>query len=339
MKKLAVVTGIGGQDAPFLIQLLLEKGYRVIGTDRRRSASIDDRFRLLGIEGKFESVSLDLLEESNINDFFKRFQPDEFYNLAAQSFVKASFEQPILTANVDAIGVLRLLEAIRIFSPKTRFYQASTSELFGLVQQIPQNELTPFYPRSPYGVSKQFAHWMVVNYRESYGLYACSGILFNHESELRGMQFVTRKITNAVARRKLGVGDILELGNLDAQRDWGYAKDYVLGMYLMLQQKQPVDYVLATGTTTSIRKFVELAMECVGITISWNGNGVNEVGIDPNSGETLVKINPKFYRPAEVDILIGDPSKAMIELGWKPNVTLKQMIQIMINHDLKTTLK
>lgn len=332
--KLAVVTGIGGQDAPFLIKLLIEKGYRVIGTDRRRSSSIDNRFHYLGIEGKFECVSLDLLEESNINYFFRKYQPDEFYNLAAQSFVKASFDQPLLTADVDALGVLRLLEAIRIFSPKTRFYQASTSELFGLVQQIPQSEVTPFYPRSPYGVAKQFAHWIVINYRESYGLFACSGILFNHESELRGIQFVTRKITNAVAQVKLGRGKVLELGNLDAKRDWGYAKDYVLGMYLMLQQEKPEDYVLATGITTSIRKFVELAFEVIGINISWKGSEVDEVGYNVETGEILVRVNPEYYRPAEVDLLIGDASKAEKILGWKPRITLKEMIQIMIDYDL-----
>lgn len=329
--KTAVITGIAGQDGAFLAQLLLEKGYKVIGADRRRVDAHYWRLKDLGIDRNIEFVYFDLLEHSNIVDLIKRIKPDEFYNLAAQSFVKASFDLPIMTAEVDAMGVLKILDAIKNYSPETKFYQASTSEMFGMVQSIPQDESTPFYPRSPYGVAKLFAHWMVVNYRESYNIFACSGILFNHESEYRGSEFVTQKIIESVVRIQRGQQDVIELGNLDAKRDWGYAKDYVYGMYLMLQQNEPDDYVLATNKTESVRSFVEKAFNYIDVKIIWKGNGVKESGICSQTGDILVRINPAYYRPTEVDLLIGDYSKAKSKMNWVPQTNLDQLIGIMLD--------
>jgi GDPmannose 4,6-dehydratase len=334
MNKKAIITGIAGQDGAFLAKLLIDKGYKVIGADRRRVDSNYERLNDLGIAQQIEFVYFDLIEDSIIFDIIRKEQPDEFYNLAAQSFVKASFDLPILTANVDAMGVLRILEAIRIFSPKTKLYQASTSEMFGKVQQIPQTEETPFYPRSPYGVAKLFGHWIVKNYRESYGMYACSGILFNHESEYRGREFVTQKIVEKAADIKKGDNTPLVLGNIDAKRDWGYAKDFVEAMFLMLQQKDADDYVIATNSTTSVRDFVTLVFNKLKININWKGKGLNEKGVDSN-GKVLVEISEEFYRPAEVDLLIGDYKKAKEKLGWAPETKLEELTEIMINHALK----
>lgn len=334
MKKKAIITGIAGQDGAFLAKLLLDKGYKVIGADRRRVDSYYHRLDDLGIINQIEFTYFDLMEDSVIFDLIRKEQPNEFYNLAAQSFVKASFDLPILTANVDAMGVLRILEAIRIFSPHTKFYQASTSEMFGKVQEIPQTEKTPFYPRSPYGVAKLFGHWIVKNYRESYGMYACSGILFNHESEYRGKEFVTQKIVEKAVDIKNGEKTPLVLGNIDAQRDWGYAKDYVEGMYLMLQQEIADDYVLATNCTTSVRDFVSIVFSKLGIEILWKGEGINEKGVDSN-GNILVEISEQFYRPAEVELLIGDYNKAKNELGWQPTTNLDTLAEIMVNHAIK----
>ena len=336
--KTAIVTGIAGQDGAFLAKLLLEKGYKVIGADRRRTDTEYWRLEDLGIKDKIKFEYFDLLEMHNIDCLIKKYQPEEFYNLAAQSFVQASFEMPILTSEIDAIGVLRILESIRNNSPSTKFYQASTSEMFGKVQEIPQSEKTPFYPRSPYGVSKLYAHWMVINYREAYNIFACSGILFNHESEYRGSEFVTQKIVNHAVKQATGKSNIpLELGNLDAKRDWGYAMDYVYGMYLMLQQNAPDDYILATNKTVSVREFVETVYNKLELTISWTGSGINEKGISDN-GNVLVQINPEYFRPTEVDILIGDYSKAKEKLKWVPKTDLSTMTDIMIEkakHRLK----
>ena len=334
MNKKAIITGIAGQDGAFLAQLLLSKGYTVIGADRRRVDTLNWRLVDLGINDKIKFVYFDLLEESNINKLVRDEKPDEFYNLAAQSFVKASFDLPLLTSDVDAMGVLRILDAIKNYSPKTKFYQASTSEMFGKVQSIPQTETTPFYPRSPYGVAKLFAHWMTINYRESFGLYACSGILFNHESEYRGSEFVTQKIIESAVKIKYGSKEPIYLGNIDAKRDWGYAKDYVEGMYLMLQQENPSDYILATNKTCSVRDFIVLSFNNLGININWKGEGINEEGYDDN-GNILVKISEQFYRPAEVDLLIGDFAKANKSLGWTPATDLKNLVEIMINHAIK----
>ncbi len=335
MSKTALITGIRGQDGAYLAKLLLEKGYKVYGADRRSSDAGNWRLKELGIEQDVEVVYMDLLELTNIMRTVERVKPDEVYNLAAQSFVGVSFEQPILTSEVDAMGVLRLLEAIRTIKPDTRFYQASTSELYGKVQEIPQTEKTPFYPRSPYGVAKLFGHWMTVNYRESYGMFACSGILFNHESPLRGLEFVTRKITHSVARIKKGLQDKVVLGNLDAKRDWGYAAEYVEGMWLMLQQEEPDDYVLATGETHSVREFVEAAFGAAGYQIEWEGEGVDTTGRDKATGRVLVEVSPEFYRPAEVDILIGNPEKAEKRLGWKPRTKFKELVAMMVEADLR----
>ena len=330
MKKTAIITGIAGQDGAFLAQLLLSKNYRVIGADRRRVDSHYWRLSDLGIVNDIEFVYLDLLEESGIVNLIRTEKPAEFYNLAAQSFVKASFDMPILTSEVDAIGVLKILEAIRNYSPKTKFYQASTSEMFGKVQSIPQDENTPFYPRSPYGVAKLFAHWMVKNYREAYDIFGCSGILFNHESEYRGLEFVTQKIVDGAIKIKLGIQEKISLGNLDSKRDWGYAKDYVEGMYLMMQSDKPDDYVLATNKTYTVREFVEMVFKELNIDIFWNGNGVDEKGKD-SKGNIIVDIDPKFFRPTEVDLLIGNYNKAKSVLGWEPKTSLKQLITIMVN--------
>ncbi len=334
MKK-ALITGIRGQDGAYLAKLLLEKGYKVYGTDRRSGGSDFWRLKELGIEKDVEHIYMDLLEYSNIIDVIKKIKPDEIYNLAAQSFVQVSFEQPILTSEIDAIGVLRLLEAIRLYSPHTKFYQASTSEMYGKVQAVPQNEKTPFYPRSPYAVAKVYGHWITVNYRESYGIFACSGILFNHESPLRGVEFVTRKTTLGVAKIKYGLLDKLVLGNLDTKRDWGYAKEYVEGMYMMLQHKKADDYVLATGVAHTIREMVEHAFRYAGFDIVWKGKGVNEKGVDRKSGRILVEVSPKYFRPADVDLLCGDASKAKKVLGWQPKTSFQKLIEIMVEADLK----
>ncbi|MEF3279913.1 MAG: GDP-mannose 4,6-dehydratase [Elusimicrobiota bacterium] len=338
MKK-ALITGIRGQDGAYLAKFLIEKGYKVYGADRRSGDSGLWRLKELGIEREIEHIYMDLLEYSNIVDVIKKIKPDEVYNLAAQSFVQASFDQPLLTSDIDGMGVLRMLEAMRYFSPSTKFYQASTSEMFGKVQTIPQNEKTPFYPRSPYAVAKLFGHWIVVNYRESYNLFACSGILFNHESPLRGLEFITRKTTYNIARIKFGLIDKLIVGNLDSKRDWGYAKEYVEGMWLMLQQKKADDYVLATGQTHSIRELIEFAFNYIGIKIQWKGKGINEKGIDRKTGRILVEVSKKYYRPAEVDFLLGDPSKAKRELGWEPKTTFKELIEIMMESDIKRVEK
>lgn len=335
MKK-AIVTGITGQDGAYLTELLLSKGYHVYGTYRRTSSVNFWRLEELGIENhsSLELVEYDLTDQSASIRIVKDIMPDEIYNLAAQSFVGVSFEQPITTAEITGIGALNLLEAIRIVNPKIKFYQASTSELFGKVQEIPQSEKTPFYPRSPYGVAKLFAHWSTINYRESYGIFACSGILFNHESPLRGKEFVTRKITDTVAKIKLGLQEYLELGNLDAKRDWGFAKEYVEGMYLMLQQDIPEDFVLATGNTYKVREFVELAFKAIDVHIRWEGSGEEEKGYDASSGKLIVKVNPKFYRPAEVELLVGNPTKAKEKLNWKAKTSLSELCSMMVQQDL-----
>lgn len=336
MKK-AIVTGITGQDGAYLAQLLLEKGYKVYGTYRRTASVNFWRIEELGIDKdeNLELVEYDLTDQANSIHMVKSMQPDEIYNLAAQSFVGVSFDQPLATAHITGLGCVHLLEAIRIVNPKIKFYQASTSEMFGKVQEIPQTEATPLYPRSPYGVAKLYAHWMVINYRESYDIFATSGILFNHESPLRGREFVTRKITDSVAKIKLGKLDALELGNMDAKRDWGFAKDYVEGMYLMLQADKPDTYVLATNRTETVRDFVSLAFKAAGIELEFKGKNEAEVGIDKATGKTLVKVNPKFYRPAEVDLLIGNPQKAKDELGWEPKCTLEELCDMMVKEDLR----
>lgn len=339
MKKKALITGIRGQDGAYLAKFLLEKGYEVWGGDRRSGDSSYWRLKELGIEKEVKIIYLDLLELTNIIRVIERIQPDEVYNLAAQSFVGVSFEQPILTAEVDAMGVLRLLEAIRIVKPDIKFYQASTSEMFGKVQEIPQTENTPFYPRSPYGVAKLFAHWITVNYRESFNIFACSGILFNHESPLRGLEFVTRKITYGLARIKYGLQDKLVLGNLNAKRDWGYAPEYVEAMWLMLQQPHPDDYVIATGETHTVREFVEKSAQVAGFDIEWEGEGINTKGIDRKTGKVIVEVSPEFYRPAEVDILIGNPAKAKEKLGWKPRTKFEELVKIMMEADLERVSK
>ncbi len=335
MKK-AIVTGITGQDGAYLAQLLLSKGYKVYGTVRRLSSLNLWRIQELGIEHhpNLELVDFDLTDEAGAIRLMSHCEPDEVYNLAAQSFVGVSFEQPVTTANITGLGALYLLEAIRTVNPQIRYYQASTSEMFGKVQEIPQTERTPFWPRSPYGVAKLYAHWMTINYRESYGIFGSCGILFNHESPLRGLEFVTRKITHAVAMIHCGRQEALELGNLDAKRDWGFAGDYVKGMYLMLQSDHPDVYVLATNVTTSVRDFVRMSFASVGITLDFQGKGVNEVGIDTKTGKVVVRINPQFFRPAEVDLLIGSPAKAKSELGWEPKMSLEQLCQTMVEADM-----
>jgi GDPmannose 4,6-dehydratase len=333
----AVVTGITGQDGAYLTQTLLEKGYLVHGTYRRTSSVNFWRIEELGVRShpNLRLVEYDLTDAGASLNLIARTQPDEVYNLAAQSFVGVSFEQPTTTAHITGLGALNLLEAIRILRPATRFYQASTSEMFGHVQAVPQDEKTPFYPRSPYGVAKLFAHWMTVNYRESYGIYGASGILFNHESPLRGLEFVTRKITDGAAKIRLGKLDCLELGNLDSRRDWGYAREYVEGMYRMLQAPEPDTYVLATHRTETVRDFASMAFKGAGITLEWRGKGVEETGVDTASGKVVVKINPRFYRPAEVDLLIGNPAKAKEKLGWQATTTLEALCRMMVEADLR----
>jgi len=330
--KNALITGITGQDGSYLSELLLEKGYTVYGIMRRKS--IVDYGNVAHLKDKIHFIYADMTDVVSLVSAMRISQADEVYNLAAQSFVATSWEQPIITADIDAVGVTHLLEAIRIVKPEARFYQASTSEMFGLVQEMPQTEKTPFYPRSPYGVAKLYGHWITKNYRESYGMYACSGILFNHEGERRGKEFVTRKITDAVARIKLGLQDHVELGNLDAKRDWGHSQDYVYAMWLMLQQNTPDDYVIASGETRTIREFVETAFSCVDIKIQWQGSGKEEIGIDKTSGKTVVKINSRFFRPAEVEILLGNPEKAERQLGWKRKISFQELVARMVDNDL-----
>lgn len=332
MVKHALITGVTGQDGSYLAELLLENGYEVYGIMRRKSKV--DYGNAKHLVGKVKFIYADMTDIASLIKAMQISQADEVYNLAAQSFVGTSWEQPLATADIDAIGVTNMLEAIRTVKPQARFYQASTSEMFGKVQEIPQREETPFYPRSPYGVAKLYGHWITKNYRESFDMFACSGILFNHESERRGLEFVTRKITDAVARIKLGVQDHLELGNLDAKRDWGHAKDYVRAMWLMLQQEQPDDYVVATGETRMVREFVEAAFAAVDMEIEWQGTGVDEVGIDKATGKTVVKINPEFFRPAEVELLIGTPAKAERVLGWKREISFAELVSRMVKNDL-----
>ena len=335
--KTAVVTGVTGQDGAYLAQLLLDKGYRVFGTYRRTSSVNFWRMEELGIaeHANLQLVEHDLLDIGSSIRLFDSSGATEVYNLAAQSFVGVSFDQPVNTSQITGIGTLNLLEAIRTVNPRIRFYQASTSEMFGKIQQNPQTEDTKFYPRSPYGVAKLFAHWITVNYRESYDIFGASGILFNHESPLRGREFVTRKITDAVAKIKLGKLDVLELGNLDAKRDWGFAKEYVEGMWLMMQADEPDTYVLATQRTETVRYFAEMAFRAAGIALRWQGEGKDETGIDAENGKTMVRINPKYYRPAEVELLIGNPAKAKEKLGWEPKTTLEQLCKVMVESDLQ----
>ena len=334
--KTAVITGITGQDGAYLTELLLGKGYTVYGTYRRTSSVNFWRLEELGVENhpNLHLVEYDLTDLSSSIRLLQNSGATEVYNLAAQSFVGVSFEQPITTAEITGIGPVNLLEAIRIVNPKIKFYQASTSEMFGKVQAIPQIESTPFYPRSPYGVAKLYAHWMTINYRESYNIFATSGILFNHESPLRGREFVTRKITDSVAKIKLGKLPVLELGNIDAKRDWGYAKDYVEGMWRMLQAAEPDTFVLGTNRTETVRDFVIMAFKATGVDIDWKGQAEQEQGFDASTGKVVVKINPKFYRPAEVELLIGNPAKAKATLGWEPKTTLEELCRMMVVADL-----
>jgi GDPmannose 4,6-dehydratase len=335
--KTAIITGITGQDGAYLAKLLLEKGYSVYGTYRRTSSVNFWRIDELGIQNhpNIHLVEYDLTDLGASISLVKKVEPHEIYNLAAQSFVGVSFEQPSTTAQITGIGVVNLLEAIRLVNPKIRFYQASTSEMFGKVQAIPQVESTPFYPRSPYGVAKLYAHWMTINYRESYDIFGCSGILFNHESPLRGREFVTRKISDSVAKIKLGKLDCLELGNLDAKRDWGFAREYVEGMWQMLQVDMPDTYVLATNRMETVRDFVRLAFGSVDIQVEFKGHAEQEIAVDVSTGKTLVRVNPRFYRPAEVELLIGDPAYAKAKLGWEPKTTLEHLCQMMVEADLR----
>lgn len=337
MTKTAIVTGISGQDGAYLAENLLGRGYTVYGTYRRTSSVNFWRIDELGISGHpgLKLVEYDLTDMGSAIRLIETSEATEVYNLAAQSFVGVSFDQPITTGQITGLGAAYLLEAIRTVNCDIRFYQASTSEMFGKVQAIPQTEETPFYPRSPYGVAKLYAHWLTVNYRESFGIFGTSGILFNHESPLRGREFVTRKITDTIAKIALGKAERLELGNLDAKRDWGYAKDYVEGMRLMLQHDVPDTYVLATNRTETVRSFVELAFRHVGIDIDWSGKDETEIGTDRSTGKVLVRVNPAFYRPAEVDLLIGDPAKARNELGWEPSVQLEELAALMMDADMR----
>jgi len=335
--KNALITGITGQDGSYLAELLLEKGYNVYGIMRRKSEVTYGNVE--HIKDKIHFIYADMTDPISLISAMKISQPDEVYNLAAQSFVATSWDTPLGTADIDALGVTNILEAIRVVKPEARFYQASTSEMFGLVQAIPQCETTPFYPRSPYGVAKLYGHWITKNYRESYNLFACSGILFNHESERRGKEFVTRKITDAVSRIKQNVQDHIELGNMDAKRDWGHSKDYVKAMWLMLQQEIPDDYVIATNETRTVREFVEIAFRCVDIEVEWSGEGINEIGKDKATGKEIVKINPQFFRPAEVEILIGDPAKADSNLGWEREIPFAELVQRMVKNDMELVAK
>jgi len=342
-QKIALITGITGQDGAYLAELLLQKGYIVHGVKRRASLFNTDRIDHLYQDPHVDNKNFilhygDLTDSTNLIRIIQQVQPDEIYNLAAMSHVAVSFETPEYTANADGIGTLRILEAIRILGleKKTRFYQASTSELYGLVQEIPQKETTPFYPRSPYAVAKMYAYWITVNYREAYGMYACNGILFNHESPIRGETFVTRKITRALARIKLGLQDCLYLGNMDSLRDWGHAKDYVEMQWLMLQQEQPEDFVIATGVQYSVRDFVNAAAKELGISVRWEGKGVDEKGYDAASGKCIVQVDPRYFRPTEVETLLGDPSKAREKLGWTPKISFDELVAEMVREDLKS---
>jgi GDPmannose 4,6-dehydratase len=334
MKK-ALVTGVTGQDGAWLAKLLLENGYEVYGGIRRTSSRNLWRLEYLGVRDRITLVPFDLLDYSNIFNTVKEVQPHELYNLAAQSFVGVSFHQPLSTISMSGMGVAYILDALKTVSPATRFYQASTSEMFGKVQAVPQDENTPFYPRSPYACAKLLAHWLTVNYRESYDMFCTSGILFNHESQLRGQEFVTRKVSMHVARHRAGCSDILELGNVDAQRDWGFAREYVEGIHLMLQQDSPDTFVLASGNTCTVRRFVEMAFEAIGIRVRWSGEGVDEVGTDSKSGKLLIRVNKEFYRPAEVDLLIGNAAKARSELGWAPRTTVAELVELMVRCDVE----
>lgn len=334
MGKTALITGITGQDGSYLAELLLDKGYTVFGLTRRKSAL--DYGNAEHLKDSVTFIYGDVTDIVSLINALKTSMPDEVYNIAGQSFVGTSWEQPLVTAQIDALGVLCMLEAVRTVCPGCKFYQASTSEMFGAVKEVPQNENTPFSPRSPYGTAKLYGHWITRNYRESYQMFACSGILFNHESERRGKEFVTRKITDGIARIKHGMLDCLELGNLDAKRDWGHARDYVRAMYLMLQQDKADDYVIATGQTRTVREFVEKAFACVDTELVWQGSAADETGIDKASGTVLVRVNPVYYRPAEVELLLGDPSKAERELGWKREISFEQMVEQMMQNDMET---
>lgn len=336
MKK-ALITGVTGQDGSYLAELLLEKGYEVYGIMRRKS--VVDYGNVEHIKDKIHFIYADMTDLVSLVNAMRISQADEVYNLAAQSFVGTSWEQPLATADIDALGVTNMLEAIRTVKPEAHFYQAATSEMFGKVQEMPQTEKTPFYPRSPYGVAKLYGFWITKNYRESFDMFACSGILFNHESERRGKEFVTRKITYAVARIKQGVQDHIELGNLDSKRDWGHAKDYVYAMWMLLQNEKPEDYVIATNETRTVREFVETAFAHVGIEIAWEGEGVNEIGKDKATGKILVKVNPEFFRPAEVEVLLGNPAKAEQELGWKREISFAQLVERMVKNDMEIVAK
>jgi len=338
-KKRALIIGITGQDGSYLAEFLLEKGYEVHGMIRRSSSFNTGRLNEIFEDPHVNNAHLilhygDLSDSSNVSRLIEDIKPNEIYNLGAQSHVRVSFDIPEYTGDVVGLGTLRLLDAIKNSKIKTKFYQASSSEMFGKVQEIPQTEQTPFYPRSPYGCAKVFSYWITKNYRESYGLFASNGILFNHESPRRGETFVTRKITRGLVRIKLGLDDKLYLGNLDSKRDWGYAKDYIEGMWLMLQQDKPDDYILATGETHSVREFVELSAKLLGFVLEWKGKGVKEIGVDHKTGKTIIKIDPHYFRPAEVDLLIGDASKANKNLGWKPKTKFKQLVEIMVKADL-----
>lgn len=333
--KSALVTGITGQDGAYLAQFLLSKGYQVYGLNARRSVETSGRLQELGIQNDVVLVDGDLMDTGSLVRALQVSKATEVYNLAAQSFVGTSWDQPVLTGEVTGLAVTRMLEAIRIVNPKIRFYQASTSEMFGKIQEPTQSESTPFYPRSPYGVAKLYGHWITINYRESFGLHASSGILFNHESPLRGPEFVTRKITLALARIKNGRQKVLELGNFDSQRDWGFAGDYVQAMWAMLQQDQPEDYVVATGETHSVREFIDIALSCAEMRVDWRGEGENLHAVDTKTGDTIIKVNPAFYRPAEVDLLIGNASKAKTKLGWKPTTSFKGLVEMMMQADLR----
>ena len=339
MAKRALVTGISGQDGAYLAQHLLNQGYEVFGAYRRSASANLWRLAELGISDRVTLLPMELLEYANIASTIKDVAPDEFYNLAAQSFVGTSFEQPLFTADVDALGVLRILEAIRQLCPEARFYQASTSEMFGKVQETPQRETTPFWPRSPYGVAKVYGHWITVNYREAHELHASCGILFNHESPLRGQEFVTRKITATLARMREGSEEILELGNLEARRDWGFAGDYVRGMWLMLQQDEGDDFVLSTGENHAVRDFLAAAAAAADFDLAWDGEGAETTAHDRASGRLIMRVNPAFYRPAEVDVLLGDPAKAREVLGWQPEVSFEQLVAMMVEADLERLRK
>ncbi|MCI6553135.1 MAG: GDP-mannose 4,6-dehydratase [Lachnospiraceae bacterium] len=335
--KNALITGINGQDGSYLAELLLEKGYQVYGLIRRKSVA--DYGNVDHIKDRIHFIYADMIDQVSLINAMRISDADEVYNLAAQSFVGTSWEQPVATAQIDALGVTNMLEAIRLVKPECRFYQASTSEMFGLVQAVPQDEDTPFYPRSPYGVAKVYGHWITKNYRESYGMFACSGILFNHESERRGREFVTRKITDAAARISQGLQECLELGNLDAKRDWGHSRDYVYAMWLMLQQEKPEDYVIATNETRTVREFAQTAFAKAGIELEWSGEGMEEIGTDRATGKVRVRVNPEFFRPAEVNLLIGNPARAEKALGWKRNTSFDELVEGMVKNDMELVRK